>query len=406
MVYLRPILHRPPPRRSSRRHPARRRLPLWIPIAVVAILILGAGGFVLSKSGHSRLSRLPAIGLPGLVRERPVLGVYRPPTGQSNLLDTTSTAVFMPSGSGRVESALYDSSRMRVSGGRVLPAFHEGIDIAPLQRDRAGRPLDPVWAATTGVVAHVSRHAGNSNYGIYVVIRHKDAVGEIYTLYAHLASIRPGLAVGLPVDAGDPLGVMGHTSSSAIPLARSHLHFEVGTILNTRFADWFRTLKAKPDRGLYHGWNLAGIDPLAVFRAQAADGGFSMKDYLLAAPSAFTLIVRGRAGQDYFRRYPALWQSGEPLESAGAVALMVSVGGVPLRGRAATAEEVSRIGGNGVRVQEVDESLLGRNSRRLIVRGPAPGCWILSAAGEQWLEIFQYPSVRSSRRGRPVSDDE
>jgi murein DD-endopeptidase MepM/ murein hydrolase activator NlpD len=344
--------------------------------------------------------------LPHRAEEAPRRIVYRTPTAQANLLETNSLTVFMPSTSGKVESALYDSSRMRVSGGRVLPAFHEGIDIAPLERDRAGRALDPVVSVAPGVVAHISRHSGNSNYGIYVVVRHSDEVGEIYTLYAHLASVRTGLAVGREVAAGDVLGILGNTPSSTIPVARSHVHFEVGTILNRRFPEWFRTLKTQPDHGAYHGWNLAGIDPVAVYRAQARTGGFSMKEYLLAEPAAFTLLVNGRGPTDYFRRYPALWSSGMPVENAKACAIRVSVGGVPLRGRPATAEETTGMGRDPIRISEVDEKVLGRNSRRLIVRASTPGGWKLSAAGEQWLDILQYPSVRGSRRGRILSEEE
>lgn len=405
MTYLQSRLYgsgSPGRRRPSRGSP-RSAGPGWAGILIVLVLLGAVAWWVLKDSG---CERLPDTELPDRRPPAPRRMEFRTPTAQTNLLATNSLAVFMPTAPDKAGSGLYDSSRMRVSGGRVLPAFHEGIDIAALQRDRAGRALDSVCAAAAGEVAYISRHAGNSNYGIYVVLRHPDEVGEIYSLYAHLASVRSGLAPGMAVAAGDVLGVMGNTPASIVPVARAHLHFEAGTILNARFAEWFRTLKTPPDHGAYHGWNLAGIDPVAVYRAQAREGGFSMKEYLLAEPAAFTLLVNGRAPGDYFRRYPDLWLSGMPVESVRACAIQMSVGGVPLRARPATGEELARLGGKPVRIEAVDEKVLGRNSRRLIVRDSGPGGWKLSAAGEQWLDILQYPSVRGSRRVRPASGDE
>lgn len=412
MTYLQSRLYGSgsPGRRSpSRRSPSRRSgrgEPGWAGILITLAVLSGIAWWIVSKPGCQRHGPLPETELPKRESEVPRRLVYRPPTAQTNLLETNSLTVYMPTAPGKAGSSLYDSSRMRSSGGRILPAFHEGIDIAAMQRDRAGRSLDPVSAVAPGVVVHVSRHSGNSNYGIYVVVRHKDEVGEIYTLYAHLSSVRPGLSVGMPVNAGDVLGVMGNTPPSIVPVVRSHVHLEVGMILNGRFPEWFRTLKTKPDHGAYHGWNLAGIDPVAVFRAQARQGGFSMQEYLRVEPSAFTLILNGRGPGDYFRRYPGLWLSGKPVESARACAILVSVGGVPLRGRPATDKEIARLGRDPVRIEEVDEKILGRNSRRLIVRSSAPGSWKLSAAGEQWLDILQFPASRGSRRGRAVSEED
>ena len=75
-------------------------------------------------------------------------------------------------------------------GGRVLCIqFHEGIDICPVHRDPHGNPTDEVRAAAAGKVVHVSREAGASNYGRYVVVEHLWAGSPYYTVYAHLSSI-------------------------------------------------------------------------------------------------------------------------------------------------------------------------------------------------------------------------
>ena len=66
------------------------------------------------------------------------------------------------------------------------------------------------WTRSTrsppGGSAYVNRRAGNSNYGIYVVLAHDEpALGEVYTLYAHLARVESGLHAGQPVEAGQVL---------------------------------------------------------------------------------------------------------------------------------------------------------------------------------------------------------
>jgi len=52
-----------------------------------------------------------------------------------------------------------------VNGKTVFTHFHEGIDISPLQRDKAGNPLDEISSIADGTVVHVSPLAGRSNYG-------------------------------------------------------------------------------------------------------------------------------------------------------------------------------------------------------------------------------------------------
>jgi len=309
------------------------------------------------------------------------------PTLQTRLLEGPDGTVFMPTAAGRVEGALYGSTRRGESGGRLQATFHEGIDIAPTARDRRGHPLDPVFAAGDGHVAYLQSHAGNSNYGIYIVVRHPDPMGEVYTLYAHLARIAEGLSEGNPVTAGQEIGRMGHTPASIVPRDRAHLHFEIGLVQNRRFPQWYRQQRMKPDHGPWHGWNLSGVDPLAAFAARDANGEFSMAEVLASTPTAFELACRAERCPDYFFRYPRLWQ-GPSLEPGRALVLSVCAGGVVLRGRAAAPQEAEALGHRPHRVIRVDESVLGENGRRLIVRG-GDG-WRLGPAGERWLEIFLF----------------
>jgi len=65
----------------------------------------------------------------------------------------------------------------------------EGIDIRPLKRDSANRPLDIVQSIADGEVVHTNTDARYSNYGKYVVVKHDWGYGPFYSLYAHLAKI-------------------------------------------------------------------------------------------------------------------------------------------------------------------------------------------------------------------------
>ena len=308
------------------------------------------------------------------------------PTPQNRLDDTNNPAVFMPTESGKIESAWYGSTRTRKFGKLFLPAFHEGVDIAPTERDSKGRAKDPVFAATDGRVGYISRIAGNSSYGIYVVLLHKDTIGEYYTLYAHLASAGADLKEGDPVTRGAEIGRIGNTSTLGIPVQRSHLHFEVGTMLNDRFSGWFRKEKLKPFHGNMHGYNLAGLNPMELFPYMTNGQHFVFQQYITNSPVAFRLIVPVTEKPDYYCRYPSLWTGGEP--SAGAMVMDVSEGKVPLQARAATEEEAASLQKHKPRVLEVFSEALGRNGSRLIVEHD--GSWTLGRNGEQWLDILLY----------------
>jgi murein DD-endopeptidase MepM/ murein hydrolase activator NlpD len=307
------------------------------------------------------------------------------PTAQNQLLDTNSPGIYMPTASGRPESAMYGSVRSTKQGKFVLPSFHEGLDIGPMNRDRKNMPTDLVIAAADGRVAYANRIAGNSNYGKYVVLVHDDpTMGEIYTLYAHLADVDPAMRPGAAVTRGQTLGLMGNSASTGIPVVRAHLHFEVGVINNSQFHRWFKAQKLKPDHGNYHGHNLTGIHPLDVFQWQLTHETFGLGDYLDQLAPAFTLVAKTPRPLNYFARYPSRW-TGEP---ATTFVMTVSEGGVPLRGRPATEDERRALAGKRHHILSVDEAVLGRNGLRLVTR--KQGNWILGKNGERWLEILAY----------------
>lgn len=330
----------------------------------------------------------------------PVWQQFVAPTPQTNLLHPDFPGVLQPTGSGRLESAKFGSTRTALRKGRVFAAFHEGVDIAATARDRKGIPTDPVHTVAAGRVAFVNSVAGNSSYGKYVVVEHPDpSLGLVskrdgstepavaYTLYAHLADIRFGIRSGHPVAAGDVLGTLGHTSNTQppIPRDRSHLHWEIGLLLNSRYEIKHRAEKLKPDFGNYNGGNLFGLDPLNFVAAQARDPGLTMAAYLASVPPACEVVLRGKA-PDFFRRHPALWHG--PPHDGGPIHLALSESGLPLSGRNADAGEIALLGNQRQAVAKVNPDVLGRNGRGFIVRDGSK--WRFTDKGRQWADVLFY----------------
>jgi len=302
------------------------------------------------------------------------------------VLDRNDPDVFQPTASGRPESALFGSVRTANYGKGLAASFHEGVDIAAGQRDAAGRPQDAVYAVASGAVAYANTIAGNSNYGKYVVLTHACPSGLVYTLYAHLAAIAPSVIRGRSVKAGDVLGIIGHTANPPIPLTQAHLHFEVGLILNAHFSQWYRAQKLKHGHGNFNGWNLLGVDPLAVFERQRQLPDFDFFQHIADLPAAFEIVLSVRHKPDYFNRYACLWE-GAPYRGVG-LHLAVSEDGLPLKGRNATEAERQLLGAHKSAVLRVDPAALGRNGSHLVVS--RKGLWRLGREGEKWRDILMY----------------
>ncbi len=308
------------------------------------------------------------------------------PTDRTNLLSEDDLAGFQPTASGNPESGLYGSVRTANYGNALASSFHEGIDIAAMKRDRAGRPLDSVHAAADGMVGYINKYPGNSNYGIYVVLLHRDPVGWVYTLYAHLAEPARGLRIGQAVTAGTVIGRMGNTSSTGIPMERAHLHFEIGLIDNSRFAAWFRAQHLKPDHGNFNGQNFFGVNPRQFLQHQRQEPELSFLSHLAGIQPGFELLLNTSRPIDFFQKHPKLWEG--PAQPSGAVFLACSESGLPLRGRPATGEEMEKLGRQKTMVWKVDEEVIGRNGCHLIARSPQG--WELAPRGEKWLEVLTY----------------
>lgn len=268
--------------------------------------------------------------------------------------------------SGEPESALFGC--VRNNGNR----FHEALDIAPVLPRRKGEATDPVTAIHDGTVAHISKVAGNSSYGRYVVIEHDGLVPAIYSLYAHLASIPDNLAVGDRVTAGAILGVMGRSAAGyTIPRSRAHLHLEIGLRLSDGFQSWYdRQAYTSPNfHGAYNGINLVGMDPLAYFRAFRDHEAASTLDYFNRIRPAVLLHVRSLMVPDFLRRYPSLLLEGSPEEARQGWEVALSAWGMPISFRALQEGELRGVASEGqISVVAVDQEQLKKfDCRDLVV---------------------------------------
>jgi peptidoglycan LD-endopeptidase LytH len=210
-------------------------------------------------------------------------------------------AFIQPTVSGRLESGLFGMTRN--DGTR----FHEGVDIKPAFLNARGEAVDAVRAALAGRVAYVCDRV-NGAYGRYVVLEHPKAELPVYTLYAHLASIRGDLAVGKEIPEGHVLGILGRSSEGIdpIPPERAHLHFEIGLRLSDRFDDWYAQSphRREPNpHGNFNGMNLAGFDPLEPVLLRPRVDVHTVVNNL---PAALVVVTRARHAPDFVRRHPQL----------------------------------------------------------------------------------------------------
>ena len=193
---------------------------------------------------------------------------------------------------------------VRTRAGVVYTRFHEGIDIAPLQRDRAGNALDKVKSIGAGTVIYTNPVSGRSNYGKYVVVEHRFPGGPFYSLYAHLAAV--SCKRGEPVRAGTVLGRMGCTGVG-LNRTRSHVHLEFCMMLSTHFDAWHKRYAGATNyHGNYNGMNMAGMDIAKLFQLRRKNPALSVPDFVRSTPVHFTVTVPRRGLPDIARIYPWL----------------------------------------------------------------------------------------------------
>jgi murein DD-endopeptidase MepM/ murein hydrolase activator NlpD len=267
--------------------------------------------------------------------------------------------------------------------------MHEGLDILHLQTDRHGEPTDPVMATADGTVVYVSIKAALSNYGKYIVIRHLVEGLEIYSLYAHLSEVQPGIAAGTPVKAGEVIATMGRTSntSETINKERAHCHFELNLFVSENFGAWYR--KNNPgernDHGIWNGQNLNGLDPREILLAER-NGGFSLLNFLRSQTELCRVLVRSTSFP-YLRRYAPLVLKNPRADQAGVAGYEVALNynGVAF---ALLPRAASEIKGTGrFQLLSVNESEYHAHPcRRLVVEHG--GHWQLTDRGVRELELL------------------
>jgi hypothetical protein len=261
---------------------------------------------------------------------------------------------------------------------------------------RSGGPTDDALCAAAGTVAYVNTRSGLSNYGNYVVVRHEIDGLEVFTLYAHLASVGPGIRVGTPVQSGRPLGRMGRTSNTRqrITPDRAHLHFEITFMAAARYAAWHKANMGdtRNDHGNFNGRNLVGLDPAAVFRSQTqARSGtpFNLARHLRDSPELARVLIR-RPSLDWVRRNPGAVEANPVAQRQGIAAWELSLGfnGIPLRAIPRAASELPANMGPyrllGVNPKTLEQFPCGK---LVFKRGQL---WTLTAKGQQLLELLAY----------------
>ena len=313
------------------------------------------------------------------------------PTANDALLKPGHDAdFFQPTIEGTVESGMFGC--VRNNGHR----FHEGIDIKCLQRDRHGEPTDPVRAVADGDVAFINSRPGLSNYGRYVVLQHNWDGVQVFTLYAHLSAIAPGLVAGQPVKKEQVIGTLGHSTNTRerITRDRAHLHFEVNFLLNPNFRIWYPKHDPKaPPFGNFNGQNLIGLDPAAFLRAYAADRQLNFAAYVAAQPIAFTVLVGARPP-------PWLTLHPEQVQPTSGIPVAYEIGmtswGLPVavwpRLPTEIDESQRRVLQRGLpALHRVNEAELARIScLGLVVRSARATSWILSDRGREYFEMITY----------------
>jgi murein DD-endopeptidase MepM/ murein hydrolase activator NlpD len=269
--------------------------------------------------------------------------------------------------------------------------MHEGLDIKCLQRDSRGEPTDPVMAAAAGIVEYINDRPALSNYGRYMVLGHNIGGVEVYSLYAHLHSVRSDLKAGVSVQAGEPIAVMGRTSNTAetISQERAHVHFELNLFYSVNFAAWFKTHLPgeRNDHGVWNGENLVGFDPRLVLLEERAQGtNFNLTVWLQHRVELCRVLVR-KTNAPFVKRYPMLVAPNPTAQKEGVAAYEISLdyNGLPFAWVPRAASEIK--GTLKYRLLYVNDAEETLNPCRNLVK-KAGAAWQLAPNGISLLDLL------------------
>ncbi len=318
-------------------------------------------------------------------------------SGQPFQLPTLNRALFEPGGEEKYFAPTPGKTWLAGTFGCVRSdghQLHEGIDILWTQRDKAGEPTDPVSAAAEGTVAYVNRKSGLSNYGNYILLRHRIEGLDVCTLYAHLARIREDLQKGDRVKAGEKLGVMGRTTNTKTRIAaeRAHLHFEITLVASDRYAAWHEAaLKGlRNDHGNWNGRNLLGLDPRAVLLRQRAEGEkFSLLRYVQSQTELCRVLVK-QSDFAFAREHRPLVRANPAAEKEGIAAyeLVLNFNGVPCQLIPRAPSEVKSYAAK-ISLLSVNDAEQKKNGCRKFLTAKA-GKWALTPDALQHLDLLTY----------------
>lgn len=275
-----------------------------------------------------------------------------------------------PTVSGDPESGLFGCVR---SGGTQ---FHEGLDLKPVGRDRRGEPTDPIFAAMDGVVRHVNNKAGDSNYGRYIVIEHTGMSPAVYTLYAHLARIEPGIGPGTPVKQGQTIALMGHSAGGGgIPKERAHMHFEIGLMMTTSFNSWYawRKFGSSNEQGLWNGMNLMGIDPQDFLRQWRAGKVDNFQQYFDSLRAVVRVRIATSRTPDFIQRYPALLRKPLPMGFVSGWEIECNSTGLPFAWTPLGPNDVAGMRPDSVQIVSAESAVLRAYHCKSLVKPRGPG---------------------------------
>ena len=204
---------------------------------------------------------------------------------------------------------------VETSAGVVYTRFHEGIDVKPLRRGARDEPLDEVRAIADGKVVHTNLVPGYSNYGNYVVIEHRWAGSNYYSLYGHLSSI--AVQPGDSVRRDQRIAVMGYTGVG-LNRARAHLHLELNLMFSHRFEAWHDTFfKNDPNHnGIYNGINLAGLDIARLYLALHKNPSLTIPEFLNDEETFYKVTLPKSSHFELPRLYPWMLAGGSRSEKS------------------------------------------------------------------------------------------
>jgi murein DD-endopeptidase MepM/ murein hydrolase activator NlpD len=271
--------------------------------------------------------------------------------------------------------------------------MHEGLDIRSLQHDRHGEPTDPVMATADGTVCYFNTKPALSNYGKYIIIRHVVDGMEVYSLYAHLSEIQPGLTIGKSVRQGEVIGIMGRTSNTSerIGKERAHVHFELNLFINDKFASWYHDAfpGERNDHGIWNGQNLTGLDPRQILLEENQPGHhFNLLTFIRNQAELFRVQVRA-TNFPFLKRYPSLVLPNPATQSQGVAGyeIVFNYNGVPFALMPLTPSQLK--GKGRVELLSVNEKEYHANPCRKYV-SQRTGHWQLTNVGLRQVELVIY----------------